>query len=124
GARRRGSRDDAEACQANGAQAADQGEGQRFGPHQGTEEVKAYFDSSALLKLFVAEEGSVSAIRAWESARSAVTNRISYVETRAALASARRSRRLSPQGLLTAKQRLEGFMDEMQIIETPAALVR
>ena len=54
-----------------------------------------YFDTSALIKLVVEEEGTESAIELWQASLHAVTSRLAYPEARAALAAARHA------GLLT-----------------------
>ncbi len=57
--------------------------------------MRAYFDTSALLKLLLAEPGSTTAHEAWRAALSVAAVSILYAEARAALASARRAGRLS-----------------------------
>lgn len=54
----------------------------------------AYFDSSALVKLVIDENGSDSAALLWDRADSVLTSRVAYPEVRAALAAAHRSARL------------------------------
>ncbi len=55
-----------------------------------------YLDSSATVKLFLDDEGSVEDLRALVQSSAAVsTSRLTYVETVAALAAARRSGRLA-----------------------------
>ena len=53
----------------------------------------AYFDSSALVKLFLPEEGSRAARDVWESGVHVATSRISQAELSCALAAAVRDRR-------------------------------
>lgn len=54
-----------------------------------------YLDTSAILKLYVAEEGSEVARRCVSAAAQVASCRIAYAEMRAALAAARRLDRLS-----------------------------
>lgn len=56
----------------------------------------AYFDTSALVKLLVVEEGSQLAGDVWDRADVAVSSRLAVPEVRAAIAAARRGRRVSP----------------------------
>ena len=55
----------------------------------------AYFDTSALVKTVIDEPGSQVAIEAWNGGDARATSMIAYVEARAALAMARRERRLT-----------------------------
>ena len=50
----------------------------------------AYFDSSAILKLFINESDSQVALDIWNATERAVTSEISYLEVRAGLAGAMR----------------------------------
>lgn len=50
----------------------------------------AYFDSSAILKLFINESDSQVAVDIWNATERAVTSEISYLEVRAGLAGAMR----------------------------------
>jgi predicted nucleic acid-binding protein len=54
-----------------------------------------YLDASAFAKLFLEEEGSALVRELWASDAPVVTSWLSFAETRAAIAAARRSRRLS-----------------------------
>jgi predicted nucleic acid-binding protein len=53
---------------------------------------RVYFDSSALVKLVVQEEGSDLAADLWDSCDAALASRLAYPEVRAALAAAGRKR--------------------------------
>lgn len=55
----------------------------------------AYFDASALVKLVVAEPGSVLAVELWNRADVAATSRVSDVEVPAAIEAANRNLRLA-----------------------------
>ncbi len=50
-----------------------------------------YFDSSALVKLLIAEDGSDLADEVWDGCDSAISSRLAYPEVCAALAAARRN---------------------------------
>lgn len=54
-----------------------------------------YFDSSALVKLVIEEDGSELVALLWDGCDAAVSSRLAYPEVRAALAAAGRDRRLS-----------------------------
>ena len=55
----------------------------------------AYFDSSALIKLVVAEDGAEQARRLWDAASEVVISRLALTESLAALAAARGGHRLT-----------------------------
>jgi uncharacterized protein len=57
--------------------------------------VIAYFDTSALIKLVIAEAGADQARLLWEQASEVVVSRLAWPEALAALAAARRGRRLT-----------------------------
>jgi len=86
--------------------------------------VIAYFESSAFLKLFLEEPGSESALRFWDIATETVTVRLTYAEARAATASAFRASRLDGRSFESAKRALEGFFDEVAVIEAGDRIVR
>jgi antitoxin (DNA-binding transcriptional repressor) of toxin-antitoxin stability system len=56
--------------------------------------VIAYLDTSALIKLVVTEDGAEQALRLWDVAGEVVVSRLAWAEALAALAAARRDRRL------------------------------
>lgn len=62
----------------------------------------AYFDTSALLKLVIAEAGADQARLLWEQSSEIVVSRLAWTEAMAALAAARRGRRLTDQGYAAA----------------------
>ena len=57
-----------------------------------------YFDSSAFVKLVVAEPGSDIAAALWDGCDAALSSRLAYAEVCAALASALRNQDLDPRG--------------------------
>jgi predicted nucleic acid-binding protein len=69
--------------------------------------VTLYADSSALVKLYVVEPETERVQRLVSGASTVVTSTVAFVEIRAALAHARRERRLTPLDVRQAKQRLE-----------------
>ena len=56
-----------------------------------------YLDTSALVKLYVEEEGSDEVKKACEQAQVVVTSRLAYAEARSAFARAWRERRFDTQ---------------------------
>jgi predicted nucleic acid-binding protein len=77
-----------------------------------------YFDSSALVKLVVEEDGSDVAAVLWDGADAVMSSGLAYPEVRAALAAARRDGRISARSLRTAKQEWEGFWGALVIVES------
>ena len=69
----------------------------------------AYFDTSAAVKLVIAEPGSSEAERIWRDARRVVSSVLMYPESRAALTRARRERRLTDAQLQLAITEFEGL---------------
>jgi predicted nucleic acid-binding protein len=86
--------------------------------------VNSYFETSAIVKLVIAEEGSQEAGAVWDASDVAITNGLAYAEARVALAAARRSRRLSSEALSDAKSALEGRFAELDLIEATDEVVR
>ena len=58
--------------------------------------MSVYFDTSSLVKLVLAEDGSREAQRAWDSAAGRAASVALIAESRAAVAAARRSGRVDP----------------------------
>lgn len=83
-----------------------------------------YFETSAIVKLLVAEEGSNRAGLLWDASDLIATSTISYAEARAALAAALRARRLTPTGLQGAKVALEDRFRRFDRVEVSEDLVR
>lgn len=86
--------------------------------------MNAYFETSAIMKLVVVEEGSDEAGALWDASDLVITSRLSYPEARAALAAARRARRLSEKELVNAKRALEGRFREIDLIEVTQHVAR
>lgn len=79
--------------------------------------MRIYLDGSALVKLLLVEDGSSTARELYEDAAAAVTTRVGYVEARAALAAARRARRIGRDGLVRARAALEARWSELDVVE-------
>jgi predicted nucleic acid-binding protein len=80
-----------------------------------------YFDSSALVKLLVEEEGTDLATRLWDGCDVAVASRLAYPEVRAALAAAARNHDLDSDELATAEQDWTEYWAAIRPVElTPA----
>ena len=84
----------------------------------------AYFDTSAIVPLLIAETGSERAASLWNSSDRAVSVRLFYPEARAALAQAGRLRRLSARNLRAAVDQLDALLEEMDIVEVDEVLAR
>jgi len=87
--------------------------------------VIAYFDTSMLVKLLVDDEAyRAEAERIWLEADHVVCAEVGYVEARAALAAAQRSRRLDDAQMLTAKDQFEALWQQVSVLAVDTALVR
>ena len=84
----------------------------------------AYFDTSAVVPLLVAEAGSARAAILWDEADRAVSIRLVYPEGRAALAQARRLGRLTVRQLRAAVRELEARYQELDFVELDDVLAR
>jgi predicted nucleic acid-binding protein len=86
--------------------------------------VIAYFDTSAVVPLLVAEPGSARAASLWAGADRVVSVRLMYPETRAALAQAERRGRLTARQLRDAVTGFDSLFEEIDIVEVDHALAR
>lgn len=84
----------------------------------------AYFDTSAVVPLLVAEAGSARAAALWDGADRVVSTRLVYPEGRAALAQAHRLGRLTARQLRAAVQALDERYAELDIVEIDDDLAR
>lgn len=84
----------------------------------------AYFDTSALIPLLVAEPGSRRAAALWEAADRVASVRLIYPEARAALAQAHRLGRLTTRQLRDAVRGLDARCEQIDVIEIDAQLAR
>jgi uncharacterized protein len=80
-----------------------------------------YFDSSALVKVFVPEPGSDLAEQAWDQCDLPLSSRLTYPEVRAALAACARRGVLSGGELRAAVRTWERMWDATQPVELTAA---
>jgi uncharacterized protein len=83
-----------------------------------------YFDSSALVKLVVAEGGSDAASALWDGCDAALSSRLAYPEVRAALAAAHRSRDMDDDAYLLASEEWEAFWGSIRPVELTATVGR
>lgn len=84
----------------------------------------AYFDTSAVVPLVVAEAGSARAATLWDGADRAVSVRLVYPEGRAALAQAQRLGRLTVRQLRAAVREFEARYLELDLVELDDVLAR
>ena len=83
-----------------------------------------YFDSSALVKLVVEEDGSDLAAEVWDGCDAALASRLAYPEVRAALAAACRNHDLSELDLDIAEQTWEQYWAAVRPVELTVAVER
>ena len=76
-----------------------------------------YFDSSAFVKLVMAEKGTDVADATWDVCDTATSSRLAYPEVRAALAAAERAGRLDDITLVAAEDRWEEYWSAVSVIE-------
>jgi predicted nucleic acid-binding protein len=86
--------------------------------------VIAYFDTSAVVPLLIAEPGSARAASLWDGADRVVSVRLLYPEARAALAQAERLGRLTAGQLRDAVTELDSLFEEIDLIEVDDGLAR
>lgn len=83
-----------------------------------------YFDTSAVVKVVIAEEGSREAVSLWNDASSVILGELAYPEARAAVAAARRARRLGQQACLRAVAGIDELVSGALIIGVDRGLAR
>ena len=76
-----------------------------------------YFDSSALVKLLVEEDGTDLVAQLWDGCDGALSSRLAYPEVRATLAAAHRNRTLDVSGHAAALQMWEEFWSATRPVE-------
>lgn len=86
--------------------------------------MRVYFDSSALVKLLIHEQGSEWCEEVWADAAAPFTNAVAYVEVRAALAAAERAGRLQPSRLRSSRNRFETVWSEIGVVDCSTDLIR
>jgi predicted nucleic acid-binding protein len=86
--------------------------------------VIAYFDTSAVVPLLIAEPGSARAASLWDSADRVVSVRLLYPETRAALAQAQRLGRITTRHLRSAVTDFDSLFEQIDLVELDDPLAR
>lgn len=76
-----------------------------------------YFDSSALVKLVVEEDGTETAAALWDGCDAALSSRIAYPEVCAALAAGERDNDLDSRGHASALRAWESFWASTRPVE-------
>lgn len=84
--------------------------------------MNVYFETSALVKLFLDEPEADFARDLWDQSDLVSVGRIAYPEARAALAAAQRAGRISPSELDDASKRLNRLWTQVQVVELDEAL--
>lgn len=89
-----------------------------------TEVALVYFDSSALVKLIVEEQGTELAAALWDGCDAALASRLAYPEVRTALAAARRNQDLDEGGFEQVEEEWEEFWAAIRPVELTRAVER
>lgn len=84
----------------------------------------AYFDTSALVPLLVAERGTERCQRIWVDSEAVVTSRLTYVEAAAAFSQAVRLGRVRQEDHTVGLGLLEQLWQEVDVIEVSDRLAR
>lgn len=84
--------------------------------------MNAYFDTSALVRLYLTEDGSEQAMTLFAAAEVAIVNALAFVEVRAALAAAVRAGRLEAAELATAKADLRTLAETFVVVDPGGVL--
>ncbi len=84
----------------------------------------AYFDTSAVMPLLIAEPGSDRAASLWDGADRVVSVRLIYPEARAALAQAERLGRLTAPQLRDAVTEFDALFEQIDLVEVDDVLTR
>ncbi len=82
-----------------------------------------YIDTSTLLKLIIDENGSERAMTIWSSTDAVASVNLIVVEARAALAAAKRDRRLTETQHRSAVAELEALVEDLHIVPVTEELV-
>jgi uncharacterized protein len=86
--------------------------------------VIAYFDTSGLMPLLIAEPGSDRAAALWDGADRVVSVRLVYPEARAALAQAERLGRLTARQLRDTVTEFDALFEQIDVVEVDDVLAR
>ncbi len=82
-----------------------------------------YFETSAFVKLLVAEAGSRTAMQAWRSGLPVTASGLLFVEALASLAAAHRGRRMTVEALAEAKQDLALLREHVNEVAVDAEVL-
>jgi len=88
------------------------------------EALNAYFDTSAVINLVVAEDGSDLADELWDAAEVRISSQLLYPEARAALAATARAGRIDRLSLHQAVADLDAATASMVLVGVDGALAR
>jgi predicted nucleic acid-binding protein len=91
---------------------------------RGSAALNAYFDTSAVVKLVVAEDGSDLADELGDAAEQKIASQLVYPEARAALAAASRGGRLDPRALRRTVADLDSAIAAMVLVGVDETLAR
>ena len=83
-----------------------------------------YLDTSLFVKLIIEEIGSEQAEEIWDVSSTLGSSMVLYVESRAALAAAKRRGRINDANLVKAKSMLEGLHSQLYVVEVTSKLVK
>jgi uncharacterized protein len=83
-----------------------------------------YLDTSALVKLYVEEDGSPAVREAVANAESVATAALAYVEARAAFARRHREKRLSIDAYRRTNRELEADWEHYLLVEITSGLIK
>lgn len=86
--------------------------------------MNAYFDTSAIVPLLVAEAGTARARRLWDEADRVLSARLVYPEGRASLAQARRVARLTAAQWRAAVRAFDDHCEQLDLVEIDETLAR
>lgn len=75
------------------------------------------FDSSALVKLLVEEDGTDTAVRLWDEASAVVASRLAHPEVCAALSAAERAGRITASAHRSARAEWEEYWAALRVVE-------
>lgn len=84
----------------------------------------AYFDTSAVIPLVIDEPATELCNRLWNQSTRALSVRLVYPESRAALARAQRMDRLNRSQLQAAVDELDSLMHELDVVELSPAIAQ
>ena len=83
-----------------------------------------YVDTSTLIKLLIDEVGTAEAAEIWDQPDVLAAARVAHVEARAALAAARRQRRITVAVARNASAGLEVLWSQLSVVEIDEGLMR